>query len=348
MPTLFGAPVVMPQGDGRLVLFMLGIDTTLYSIEQTAWSNGWSSWSSHKITASEWPPAMARNGDGRLMTFIVAEVIEFIEQTAWSSGFGGPTGLGNPPPTGQPNVPTIAAGADGKLVLMASNGFLLASLEQVSWGGAWNPTWTSYNRPPADPVVGPPVMVLDSAGCLQLFVVGESGALWNLHQQSPAGAWSGWTSLGTADTGLDDRPAVSFSADGRLEVFVRGLDNQLWHIWELSVGGGWSNWVSFGNAGVGFQDHPAMAPSADGRLELFMTGLDGHLYHAWQTSASNGWHFWDNLGNGGPRLLNGPAVAPSGDRRLEVFALGADGSLWHIYQTVASNGWSNWESRGHP
>lgn len=147
MPALFGAPVVMPQGDGRLVLFMLGINTTLYSIEQTAWSNGWSGWSSHKITASEWPPAMARNGDGRLMTFIVAEGIEFIEQTVWAGGFGVPTGLGNPPPTGQSNVPTIAAGADGKLVLMASNGFL-SSLEQGTWGGAWNPAWTSYNRPP--------------------------------------------------------------------------------------------------------------------------------------------------------------------------------------------------------
>src|SRR5579885_229032 len=97
MPNLFGAPVVMPQGDGRLVLFMLGIDTFLYSIEQTAWSNGWSGWSNHKITAGEWPPAMARNGDGRLMTFVVAEGVEFIEQTQWSDGFGGPTGLGDPP-----------------------------------------------------------------------------------------------------------------------------------------------------------------------------------------------------------------------------------------------------------
>jgi hypothetical protein len=34
MPNLFGAPVVMPQGDGRLVLFILGIDGVLYSIEQ--------------------------------------------------------------------------------------------------------------------------------------------------------------------------------------------------------------------------------------------------------------------------------------------------------------------------
>ena len=27
MPALYGAPAVMPQGDGRLVLFMLGSDS---------------------------------------------------------------------------------------------------------------------------------------------------------------------------------------------------------------------------------------------------------------------------------------------------------------------------------
>jgi hypothetical protein len=347
MPSLFGAPAVMPQGDGRLVLFMLGIDGVLYSIEQTAWSNGWSGWSSHKVTAAQWPAAMARNGDGRLMTFFVSSSVEFIEQAVWSGGFGAPTGLGNPTPS-VPVIPAIAAGADGKLVLFAANGFLWR-LDQATWGGAWNPTWNPHNQPTNDFPVGPPVVIRDSAGCLQVFVVGQNGGLWNVHQTAPAGTWSGWTSLGDPGSGLDDRPAVGFSADGRLELFVRGRDNALWHIWQLAVGGAWSGWVSFGNAGVGFQDHPAMAPSADGRLELFITGTDGKLYHAWQTAASNGWHFWDSLSGGnGPHLINGPAVAASGDGRLEVFVLGTDGALRHIWQTVASNGWSAWNTLGHP
>jgi hypothetical protein len=347
MPSLYGAPVVMPQGDGRLVLFILGVDSVLYSIEQTAWANGWSGWSSYKVSASEWPPAMVRNGDGRLMTFFVSASIQFMEQAVWSGWFGGPTGLGIPP-TGIPLTPSIAAGADGRLVLFASNGSLWRR-EQSTWGGSWSPAWNAHNRPTDDFLTGPPVLIRDSAGCLQLFAIGQSGAMWNLRQTSPAGAWSDWIALGNPGPGLDDRPAVGFSADGRMEMFVRGRDNALWHRWQLEVGGGWSAWVSFGNAGVGFQDHPAVAASADGRLELFITGNNGKLYHAWQTEASNGWNFWDPLGgNNGPRVVNGPAVAPSGDGRLEVFALGSDGALRHIWQTVASNGWSNWNTLGRP
>ena len=188
-----------------------------------------------------------------------------------------------------------------------------------------------YNRPANDAVVGPPVLILDSEGCLQLFCVGESGAMWNLHQTSPAGAWSNWISLGiAAGTGFDDRPAISFSADGRMELFVRGREKGLWHasrgafgrrrVVKLGVLRQCRRRLS-GSSGHG-PERGRTARSCSSR------GLDGNLYHAWQTSASNGWHFWDNLGNGGPRLENGPAVAPSGDRRLEVFVLGADGALW--------------------
>ena len=232
MPRLFGAAVVMPQGDGRLVLFMLGMDGILYSIEQTAWSNGWSAWTSNKVTAAQWPAAMARNGDGRLMTFFLSSSVEFLEQSIWSGAFGEATGLGNPPPS-EPATPSIAAGADGRLVLFAVNG-LLWRLDQSTWGGAWNSVWVPHHHPANDFPVGPPVVIRDSAGCLQLFVVGQSGAMWNVHQTSPAGAWSDWTSLGNPGPGLDDRPAVGFSADGRLEMFVRGRDNAVWHTWQLS------------------------------------------------------------------------------------------------------------------
>ena len=285
-------------------------------------------------------------GDGRLMTFFVTTTVAFVEQTVWSGAFGAPTALSTIP--GGLSWPSATAGADGRLVLFAtaneSEG--LWRLEQSAWGGAWNPAWIPHGLPANDAPDGSPVVVRDSAGCLQVFVVGST-SMWNLLQTSATGAWSGWTSLGTAGGGLEDRPAVGFSADGRLELFVRGNDNALWHIWQLAVGGSWSEWVSFGNGGHGFQDHPAMAPNADGRLEVFITGNDGNLYHAWQTAASNGWDFWDSLGNGGPPFTNGPAVAPNGDGRLEVFVLGGDGALWTRSQTVAStNDWSEWVSLG--
>ena len=69
MPRLFGAPELMPSGDGRLELFVFAIDGSLWHIWQTAWSNGWSGWSAAG-SAGQWPVAMARNGDGRLIVFL--------------------------------------------------------------------------------------------------------------------------------------------------------------------------------------------------------------------------------------------------------------------------------------
>ncbi|HEY1261150.1 MAG TPA: hypothetical protein VGF34_18015 [Stellaceae bacterium] len=353
MPGLFGSPVVAPSGDGRLELFIPSIDGSLWHIWQTTWSNGWSGWASHGGEITEWPAAIARNGDGRLITLAVGGGgLEQIEQTAWSNGWSGWLQLGLPP-TGAINAPSVAAGADGRLILFASGTGQggppqLWRLEQQVWGGAWQPTWFSHAAPVGQFITGPPVVILDAQGCAQVFVVSDTGEMWNVRQTAPAGAWTGWNTLGTGGVGFSDRPAVAASGDGRLELFVRGNDNALWHAWQTAVGNGWSEWVSFGDAGVGFQDHPAMAPSADGRLELFITGLDGNLWHTWQTEASNGWLFWSSQGNGGVRLLNGPTLAASGDRRLELFVLGADGALHHIWQTAASNGWSSWSSLGHP
>ncbi len=296
MPALFGSPVLAPSGDGRLELFMFSIDGGLWHIWQTAWSNGWSGWNSFGGGFVEWPAAIARNGDGRLITFAVGGALEQIEQTSWSNGWSGWSSLGVPP-TGSINPPAVAAGADGRLILFASGTGQggppqLWRLEQSIWGGPWNPTWMSHSAPAGQFITGPPAMILDAQGCLQVFVLSASGEMWNIRQVAPAGAWTGWNSLGSGGAGFSDRPAVAASADGRLELFVRGNDNALWHAWQEAVGGGWSAWISFGDAGVGFQDHPAMAPSADGRLELFITGLDGNLWHTWQTEASNGWLFW--------------------------------------------------------
>jgi hypothetical protein len=59
----------------------------------------------------EWPVAIARNGDGRLITLVVGGALEQIEQTSWSNGWSGWTSLGLPP-GGMINTPTVTAGAD--------------------------------------------------------------------------------------------------------------------------------------------------------------------------------------------------------------------------------------------
>ena len=191
MPRLFGSPVLAPSGDGRLELFIFAIDGSLWHIWQTAWSNGWSGWASPGGEFAEWPAAIARNGDGRLITLAVGGALEQIEQTSWSNGWSGWTSLGLPP-GGMINPPTFTAGADGRLILFASSTGQNAPpqlwrLEQDVWGGSWNPTWFSHFAPEGQFITGPPTMILDAKGQLQVFVLSDTGVMWNIGQTAPAG-----------------------------------------------------------------------------------------------------------------------------------------------------------------
>jgi Baseplate J-like protein len=178
-----------------------------------------------------------------------------------------------------------------------------------------------------------PVVALDSGGKLNVFCIGDDGALWTIRQITSG--WSGWQSLG----GKIDRLVVGRNADSRLEVFARGANNALWHIRQTSPGGGWSPWDSLG----GQIDLLAVGSNQDGRLEVFATSAqDQSLWHIWQVAPNNSWSGWSPLGG----TINLLAVTNDKDGRLEVFARGADLALWHIWQVAPNNGWSGWSSLG--
>ena len=176
--------------------------------------------------------------------------------------------------------------------------------------------------------------ILDPAGRLNVFVIGNDGSVWRNWQSTPGGAWAGWASLG----GVVDMLTVGQNQDGRLEVFARGLDNGVWHTWETTPGGSWSGWYSMG----GWIDRLTVGKNLDGRLELFVRGSDQSVYHNWQTAPNNGWSGWVGMG-GWIDLLE---VSSNADGRLEIFARGADRGLWHMWQTAPNNGWSGWSPLG--
>ena len=60
-----------------------------------------------------------------------------------------------------------------------------------------------------------PVVVLDPLDHVQVFTIGDDGALWTIRQSAPNDGWSGWTSLG----GQIDMLAVGKNEDGRLDPF---------------------------------------------------------------------------------------------------------------------------------
>jgi hypothetical protein len=75
---------------------------------------------------------------------------------------------------------------------------------------------------------------------LEIFIVGNDGALYHRWQERPGGSWNGkWESLGGKWPEASD-PVVVVNADGRLEVFMVGNDKELYHRWQESSGGKWN------------------------------------------------------------------------------------------------------------
>ena len=354
VPRLFGAPAVAASGDGRLELFAFTLDGALWHIGQTGWSNSnsWYGWTAEGAGGS-WPATLAPSGDGRLEVFVAGAGLLHASQTAWSNGWSQFTSLGSPPPSPEQGLfgPGVAPNADGRLEVFVANGQLWR-LEQTAWSSSnsWS-SWLPHSEPSGRFVVGPVGAGRTADGRVEVFVVDDTRALWNIRQTAVNGPWSGWNSFGSAGGGLDDRPALARNADGRLTLLVRSNDGTLWSRTQTQVSAAddWSGWVSEGTAGGGFFDHPVVGSSADGRLELFLTGQDGSIWHKSQTAASNGWSAWVSEGSaGGGFTAAAPELGRNGDGRLELFAIARDGNLWHKWQTAASNGWSGWVSLGQP
>src|SRR6202040_209618 len=71
-------------------------------------------------------------------------------------------------------------------------------------------------------------------GRLEAFGRGADTALWHNWQETPGGAWSGWSSLGGKIAG---DPVVIQNGDGRLEAFATVADGSVFHTWQKTVGG---------------------------------------------------------------------------------------------------------------
>ncbi|MGH9987984.1 MAG: hypothetical protein ACRD8W_28935, partial [Nitrososphaeraceae archaeon] len=136
----------------------------------------------------------------------------------------------------------------------------------------WSSSWTSLGpalRDSTDPVV-----IANSDGRLQAFVVGTNNALYYKTQTSAGSStWSSsWTPLG-GGIKADTSPAVARNSDGKLQVFVVGTNNQLYYKTQTTAGGStWStSWTSLGGT-LRENTDPAVVPNSDGRLEAFVMG----------------------------------------------------------------------------
>ncbi|GLW11550.1 hypothetical protein Misp01_66780 [Microtetraspora sp. NBRC 13810] len=326
------------NSDGRLEAFVTSDVGVIWHIWQNP-GGGWSEWDNLRMPSGAGAfgpkrPAVARNKDGRLEVFAVADNGHLYH--IWQNPGGGWSNwesLGSG--FGWANV-AVAGNKDGRLEVFAVRDGQLVHRWQNP-GGGWS-GWANLGgslHAETWPVVG-----VNADGRLELFVIGTNGRLSRNFQLAVNGTsgWSGWYSMGgDLVTGANEGPAVGRNADGRLEVFANSTDGTLRHIWQTSPNGGWSGWGTVGE-GAGF---PIVGRNADGRLEI--VAVEGRaVVHNYQTNGR--WSGWSNVGSV-LAAMNRPAIASNPDGRLEIFQqhiVDGRSEIHHIYQVAPNSGWSNW------
>jgi hypothetical protein len=307
-----GDAAVGRAADGRLEIFVRGIDAHLWHLYQTSIIGDWSDWEDLSAyrpigvpIAGE--PAVGRAADGRLEIFVVGE-----DGHQWHLYQTSPNGdwsdwedlsVYRPLSVGAVGEPAVGSAADGRLeIFVRGNDGHLWHLYQTAPNGDWS-EWEdlSVYRPLSAGVVGEPAVGSAADGRLEIFACGSDGHQWHLYQTSPNGDWSDWEDLSVyrpLSASVSGGPAVGSAADGRLEIFVRGNDGHLWHLYQTTPNGDWSSWEDlsvYRQLGVDIAGHPAVGSAADGRLEVFACGSDGHLWHLYQTSPNGDWSGWEDL-----------------------------------------------------
>jgi hypothetical protein len=356
MARLFGTPALFFNEDGRLELFVVGVDGSLYELWQVTPNGPWSGWYNSGQAAYQ-PPGLCATWDQRLEVFVGGGSLLQKWQTAINNGWSGWVDHGSPP-----NPPSNTyIGAPLAILSRRNDCVYVFATDEQSSSGVWyiNQTaentdnfsgWNSLGNPLGVTITGPPGAG-GNDGLLQIFAVGADNALWSNKQNyvpQPVRhtVWSGWFSLGIAGNGFSDRPAISPGADGRNEVFVIGTDGSLYHIWQTNLTGAWSGWYSHGNPGAALFDHPEIAYPSDGRLIVFAVS-NGEVYYLRQVAQNNGWSGWMSLGVPGGGAQSAPAACQQENGLLLLCVTAADGSLWNIAQTDPDN-WAGWLSVGQP
>jgi hypothetical protein len=242
----FYAPGIAAAANGRLAVF-IG-NGALWRLEQTAWSNGWSSWQPHGSPPDGLlvePVAAQRSADGRIEVFAVDDKGRMwnVRQTSPDSGYSGWNDFGTPG-VALTDRPALARSADGRLELFAvgADGALYHQWETavgtLTWSG-----WVSEGHPSATGLSDHPVLAASADGRLELFVTGNDGNLWHRWQTQASNGWSQWVPTRPDPGTAGAAPDVRASGDGRLELFVVGADGDLWHSWQTKASNGWSSWV---------------------------------------------------------------------------------------------------------
>jgi hypothetical protein len=259
------APAVASWGDGRLDIFGLGTDNSLYhSVYDQAF--GWWGYDTFYpppgLTFASAPAAVSW-GWGRIDVFIRAS-----DNAIWTFAYQYPTGWSGWVSLGTYYIsaPAVASWGVGRLDVFAYGGDHTLwhkgyDVNQGGWADHWDPLGGWLLSPPAATSWGP--------GRIDVFALGGDSQMWHRAYDwsaCPGDNWCGWEPL---DGYFQYAPAVSHWGPNRLDVFAVGnYDGIVAHkSWD---GSAWSSWLSVADSRTSFA--PATVSSRPSRVDLLTIG----------------------------------------------------------------------------
>ncbi len=321
---------VVTNDDGRLEVFGLRGDGSLWHIWQVKPRAGWSGW--EELGGGNRLLTIARNGDGRLEAFTMAgDQLWHRWQVRRNGTWSDWSAIGDP--IGGVQQIVSAKNRDGRLEVFArrQSGELVHVWQDKNGPGGWS-AWSQLTDAGATDLA----VKENRDGRIEVAWVGPGGSVAHMWQKFGFGggiSWEGPAGFDHAPSGAVRDIEIARNKDGHLEVFATLASGAMEHAW---YNRGWSQWVGFSNDGgqtVAEYDH-------DGKLEVFKL-VGGHVFHRWQSKNSGGdWSDWEKM-PGSPGDVTKIAVARNEDRGLfdkaylELFAIRRDGGgvLFHTWRT---------------
>jgi PASTA domain len=206
---LAGPVTAARSGDGRIEVFAIDTDGSVWNVRQTAPYGAYSGWNAYGNpgVGLEDRPALARSADGRLELFVRGQDSLLYHQ--WETAVGTFSWSGwnsfdaaSTPDKRFPDHPVVAPGADGRLELFLTGGDgNMYHAWQTSASNGWS-DWVNEGTPGGGFITAAPGLARNGDGRLEIFAVAIDGNIYHKWQTAASNGWGPWTLLDPKDPSL--------------------------------------------------------------------------------------------------------------------------------------------------
>jgi hypothetical protein len=206
---LYGPVTAACSGDGRIEVFAIDSNGSMWNVRQTAPSSAYSGWSGYGNpgVALEDRPALARSADGRLELFVRGQDSQLYHQWETAVGTFSWSGWNSFDTASTPDKrfsdhPVVAASADGRLELfLRGRDGNMYHAWQTSASNGWS-DWVNEGAAEGGEFVSAPGLARNGDGRLEIFAVAIDGNIYHKWQTVASNGWGPWTLLDPQDPSL--------------------------------------------------------------------------------------------------------------------------------------------------